>query len=391
MMRRTTLLALVALASPAAASAQSLLNAAGLGFPTEALDARTRALGGVGIGLQGAAILPTDPAAAGGFALPTATITAQPSWVDFGRSDTGEAGRFRGARFPSIAIAYPVARAGIATFSYESVLDQRYEADHPVTVDVGQGPETATDHFVSRGGVAQIRVGFARTLGDRVSVGVSGGRYTGSLTRRLERTFPSDSTGSSVEQYQTGGFWNYSGAFFTGGASVAVGSFAHLAGSVTWSSSLKATPSQDTKGQGGSFDMPLKLRVGGTAVLAPGLILAAGYTRADWSGVDNDLLQGTSAGTTTSYGVGIELARARLLGKNAPLRFGYRTRDLPFVLEEGRPTERVWAGGLGLNLAQTGDFVRAAVDLALEKGDRTDAIISESFWRGTITVRVSGF
>jgi hypothetical protein len=211
------------------------------------------------------------------------------------------------------------------------------------------------------------------------------------LTRRLERTFPSDSTGSSVEQYQTGGFWSYSGAFFTGGASVAVGSFAHLAGSVTWSSSLKATPSQDTKGQGGSFDMPLKLRVGGTAVLAPGLILAAGYTRADWSGVDNDLLQGTSAGTTTSYGVGIELARARLLGKNAPLRFGYRTRDLPFVLEEGRPTERVWAGGLGLNLAQTGDFVRAAVDLALEKGDRTDAIISESFWRGTITVRVSGF
>lgn len=388
---RSLILALLLPAAPAAASAQSLLNAAGLGLPTDPLDARTRALGGVGIGLQGPAILATDPAAAGGFALPTATMTVQPSWVDFGRSDTGEAGRFRGARFPAVAIAYPLWSLGIATFSYESVLDQRYQAQRPVIVDLGAGPDTASDQFVSKGGVGQIRLGFARTLGDRVSVGLSAGRYTGSLTRRLVRTFPDSTSGSPVDTYQTGGFWSYSGAFVTGGVAVAVGSFAHLAGSATWSSSLKATPSADTQGQGASFDMPFQLRVGGTAVLAPGLTLSASFSQADWSGMDKDLLQGTTAGTTTSYGAGIELTRARIFGKNAPLRFGYRKRDLPFVLEAGQPTEKVWAGGLGMHLSQTGEIVRAALDLALEKGDRTDAIISESFWRGTITVRLSGY
>jgi hypothetical protein len=138
--------------------------------------------------------------------------------------------------------------------------------------------------------------------------------------------------------------------------------------------------------------MPFQVRLGATAVLAPGLSLAAGFTSADWSVIDKDLADGPSAGTTNSFGVGIELARASILGKNAPLRFGYHRRDLPFVLDQqGAATEAVWAGGLGLHLSQVGDFVRAAVDLAMERGTRKDNVFSESFWRGTVTVRVSSF
>ena len=51
----------------------------------------------------------------------------------------------------------------------------------------------------------------------------------------------------------------------------------------------------------------------------------------------------------------------------------------------------MWAGGLGLNLSQIGDLVRAGVDLALERGDRADTTVTESFWRATLTVKVSGF
>jgi hypothetical protein len=393
MMRRLlSALASLALLAPASLTAQSLLNAAGLGLPSDPLDARTRALGGVGLGLQGAALLISDPAAAAGFLLPSVMITAQPSWVDIGSTGTGTPGTFRGTRFPSLGLAYPAPKVGVVTLSFESVFDQRYEADRDVTLDLGDGPVAVTDHFTSTGGVSQVRFGVARVVGRRIALGLSAGRYTGSVVRRLVRDFPEDQTAEPVESYQVGGLWTYSGNSVTGGASVSVGSFAQVAGSFTWSSKLDASPSDDTEGAAGSFDLPLQLRVGATAVLAPGLALSAGFTSADWSGIDNDLADGTSVGSTTSYGVGIELARARLLGRSAPLRFGYRKRDLPFVLNAGgNPTETVWAGGLGLTLSQAGDFVRAAVDLSVERGTREDALMSESFWRGTVSVRVSGF
>jgi hypothetical protein len=280
----------------------------------------------------------------------------------------------------------------VVSLSFESVFDQRYEAERPVSIDLGDGAVDATDHFTSTGGVSQVRIGVARVVAQRLALGLSAGRYTGSVVRRLVRDFPDDAQSEPVESYQVGGLWTYSGTTLTGGASVAIGSFAQLAGSVAWSSTLDAEPSDDTDGAAGSFDMPLRLHLGATAVLAPGISLSASLATADWTKIDNDLADGTSVGRADSYGVGFELTRARLLGRNAPLRFGYRKRDLPFVLDDGgTPTESVWAGGVGLHLSQAGNFVRAAVDLSLEKGTREDALISESFWRGTLSVRVSGF
>lgn len=45
-------------------AAQSLFGSSGLGLPLEAVDARARALGNLGLGLSGGALLPGDPAAA---------------------------------------------------------------------------------------------------------------------------------------------------------------------------------------------------------------------------------------------------------------------------------------------------------------------------------------
>ena len=394
MTRRFALVAfLVALAAPASASAQSLLNGAGLGVPTDPLDARTRALGGVGIGLQGSAILGSDPAAAARFLLPTLIITAQPTWVDYTR-ESGDAGTFQGTRFPNMGIAYPLFNAGVVTFSFESFLDQRYQAQRPVMLDLGEGTVEATDRFSSTGGVSQIRLGFAKGVARNVRIGVSAGRYTGSITRRLERLFPAPSDSSSatqVERYQSGGLWTYSGYAFTGGASISLGSIAEATGSFTWSTSLNATPSIDTEGAKRSYGLPLQLRLGATALLAPGLALTAGYTTADWSVVDDDLLEGASTGRANSFGVGLELSRARFFAREMPLRFGYRKSDLPFALGAGSATESVWAGGIGLRLSQIGDLVRAGVDVAVEKGDRVESTLKESFWRATLSVKVSGY
>jgi hypothetical protein len=70
---------------------------------------------------------------------------------------------------------------------------------------------------------------------------------------------------------------------------------------------------------------------------------------------------------------------------------GYRHRDLPFTFQGGAPTETAWTGGLGLALNEVGELVRAGLDLALERGERTSIVINEKFWRASLTLRVAGF
>ena len=90
------------------------------------------------------------------------------------------------------------------------------------------------------------------------------------------------------------------------------------------------------------------------------------------------------------FGLGVELSRARLLGKEAPLRFGFRRTGLPFSFDEGGAIEQVISGGFGLELSRVGDIVLASVDLAIERGRRTGAGLSENFWRATISLLASG-
>lgn len=396
-MRRLTLLALVLLAlAPAEARAQSILSAAGLGVPVDAVDARTLSLGGVGIGLQGDAILSSDPAAAAHLILGTVVMTAMPSWVKYSNSANQETGNFRAARFPLVGVAYPAFGLGVVTFTFESVLDQRYHGSEPATVALSDTLLAVTDSFSSVGGVSQIRLGFARPLGKNVSMGLSVGHYGGSLTRRLVRTFNDTIASGGLSQFQAGGYWDYSGTAVTGGLSADLGNVAHVAGSVTWSSKLKANASSDTKGSSASFDLPLQVRLGATGILAPGLAVNAGLTRADWSSIGSELSTGTASGTTTTWGTGLELSRASILGRRAPLRIGYRHSELPFSLSGGKPVETAWSAGLGLVLreAQTlthASVTQAAVDLAFESGKRTDGSVSETFKRLALTLRLTGY
>lgn len=372
--------------APGRAVAQSVFNAAGMGVPVEALDGRSRALGNLGIGLTGTSLLPTDPAAAGRLPTGTGVIAGQPSWVDYSRS--GATQRVQGTRFPLLAVGYP-AFGGILTIQLGAFLDQNYSAQRSVTVQLVDGPAEATDRFQQEGAVSSLSVGYARALGAS-SAGVSFGRYAGSIDRTLTRTFELGAEGG-VEDFVSGGLWTYSGYSVTGGVAQDLGGIGRVAGSVTWSTALEADASEDTDGADRSFDLPLQYRFGASASLAPGLLVTASATYEDWSGMEDDLQEGENVRDSRAYGAGIELSRARLFGRQVPLRFGYRYKELPFSLEAERATERVFAGGLGITLAEVEGSVLAGVDLAVERGRRSAGPATENFWRGTVSLRVSGF
>ncbi|MGM0668306.1 MAG: hypothetical protein ACQET1_01225, partial [Gemmatimonadota bacterium] len=81
----------------------------------------------------------------------------------------------------------------------------------------------------------------------------------------------------------------------------------------------------------------------------------------------------------------------RLGSRTVPLRLGMRRSTLPFLLDGAEPRESLVSAGLGLNLSQAEAFILAGVDLALERGTREAGSFSEDFYRGTLTVRVSGW
>jgi hypothetical protein len=386
---RTLVLSVMLAGAAAPVSAQSLFNAAGIGLPIEATDARARALGSIGIGLPGASLLPTDPAASARLPIPGALLVAQPTWVDMTRTGTGGHRYFRGSRFPLFAAGYPVF-GGMATLHATSVLDQGYQGERPLIVDLAGTPTPATDVFTQRGSVASLSVGYARVITPTTSVGIAAGRYTGSVASTLVRQF-GDSLGVyQVLPYATSGQWTYSGYHVTVGVSSDVAGLVRVAASATASTELKATATSQTTGADRSFQMPVQLRVGASSELAPGLMMSASAARADWSGVAADL-SGGQAGSATSLGVGLELTQVRLFGRTSPFRVGFRRTGLPYSLEGEGAHEQSFAGGLSLALNETNEIVLASVGLALEKGSRTGGTYREDFWRATVSLRLSGF
>jgi hypothetical protein len=384
------LLGLLLFPSPAL-EGQSLLSTQGLGFPVEPLDGRSMALGGVGLGLSGSSLLPTDPAAASRLLIPTVYVTLQPSWGE--GSLEGEALTTRGTRFPLLGLAYPVRTwSGMVTLTFGSFMDQRWEIRQEKTIDLGGTDTPVTDRFTSDGGVSAVRLGWAQQLGEGLSVGVNVGSHTGSVRRTFARTFDSLSATGEVQPFRDGGKWRLTGLTASAGVNWTPTRLLHLAGSLTWSGNLDADPSDDTEGKEATFHLPVELRLGASSLLTPRLAVNIGVTRADWSDAGQGALDPEAVRETAwTMGGGLEWKGPTLGTRDIPLRIGYRRADLPFGFRGAAATETAFTGGLGLNLTQAEELVLAGLDLAVERGEREAGPLSETFWRGTLTVKVAGW
>lgn len=367
--------------------AQSVFNAAGLGVPSEALDGRSRAMGSMGIGLPGGAFMPTDPAALARLGVATGVFANQPSWVDYS-AEGGPSGSFQGNRFPLMGLAYPVFN-GMASLQVGSFLDQNYTDSRTGTVDLSTETVATNDEFVQDGSVSNLNLGYARRLGTDVSVGLTVGRYAGTMVRTLTRTF-GEEIAADVNSYVESGRWGYSGYHLTAGASATLTDRYHVAASVQIPSDLDAEAQEGTDGADRTFSLPIQYRAGVSATYGP-VLFGASAVLADWSDTEADLTGSVQAGSANGYGLGVEFSRARLWGRDAPLRFGYRRSTLPFSFDADEVTERIYSGGFGLALNRTNDITLASVDLALERGRRWAGGIAENFWRATLSFQAAGF
>ncbi len=383
-------LALLALVAPRPLVAQSLIGSQGLGIPLEALDGRSRAMGSVGIGLFGGAVLPTDPARASGLTVPTISVTIQPSR---GAATIGDQSvPIEGTRFPLLALSYPVRNWGVATLSYGGLLEQNWKAERSLRLVQEQDSIDVADTYESDGSVGAARVGFARALGGGFSVAANLGFHTGTQVRSFSRTIGvvEEDDEVSGDRFRERGRWEMTGATFGLGAMWDFRDFLRISGSLTWSGDLQATPVGQTEGGEARFELPTEFRVGASAMLTPVVAATLGFGRSNWTPSESGA--GAAArGAVTTFGGGMEWSGMGLFGRSLPVRVGYRRAELPFSIDASTPTESGFAAGFGWNLLETEDLIIAAFDFSYERGTRATDSISESFSRYTFSFRASSF
>lgn len=373
-------------AAPTPVSAQSILSsAAGIGAPTQTMDARARMLGGISVGMRGPHWTPTDPAGAARYRLPTISATAEITT----ESGAGEEPTGR-TRFPAFGIAYPYG-SNVITLGFSGVLGQEWESEVLRSISFGDGRTIqAFDRFVARGGISALNLGLARNVGSSVSVGVSGGLLLGSLTHIYTRELSPVDVGPEVELYADRGFWQSDGQTVTASVNWDVSPILRVGGGFTWSGDLNLRPSEDTLGEVVDIPLPLTIRLGAEGTLSPGLSMAASWSRADWSEAAEAVGNANAPGAVTEWGTGLEWGRGSIRGRPMPLAVGYRARDLPFSYLGDAVSERAVTGGIGLHLVDSEDIPLARAFLSLERGTRGTGTLDETFWRTSISFRISG-
>ena len=375
-----------------AASAQSLFASRGLGYLNAPLDGRARGLGGVGTGLPGANLSLVNPAGIAGLQAPAILVAFQP---DFYSSDAGGASNSgTTARFPLIQVAAPFGTRWAASAGYGTYLDQSWSAERQDTLSfTGRAPVTVTDRFVSRGGVARLRLGGAYGVTERIAIGAGLDIFTGELRDTLTRVLNADTAlgGTVFTPSRQGTAWGYRGVGGTVGARWTPVEALNLAAAVSFGGQLRARPTGDSVSKlglsGKEYTLPVTVNAGASGRVSVGALLAVSGEWARWSASDADLAAVGGARDSWSLAGGVEWDGSREGRSSFPVRVGARYSALPFRWQgtgSDFPTEKALTAGLGGRLAGGA----AMIDLAGERGWRggSSAGLDERYWRLTASL-----
>jgi hypothetical protein len=372
---------------PDGVAAQSALASRGLGYPMEAIDARSRALGG-SIGFADPRLSLVNPAALAALPAPTIGFTYQGDSFDpgFTGAEAGATGRF-----PLVQAAFPFRQRIILSAGYGSFLDQHWQAEHRDSITVAGERREVVDRFTSTGGSARLRLGGAYQFGPQFGAGVAVDVFTGavrdSVTRQITGLFPS----IEAAEYRYDGMGLGAGVRWTPHPALAVEA------AVSGGGNLRATPrgavvdDEIAPATEVRYPLPLRANAGASGRIAQTILVVASGRWSGWSTADGALAGG--ARDAMGFGGGVEWDGFGIAGRPVPLRLGARYDQLPFAWQDGAgdagfPTETALTGGLGLRLAGGA----AQLDVGAERGWRGGGApgFDEPYWRLTLSAAILG-
>ena len=201
--------------------------------------------------------------------------------------------------------------------------------------------------------------------------------------------------------FETHTRWNYSAPQASVGFKWDPINDLRIGGSVTWSGTLKAAPSDSGPTLSYEYDMPLRFAVGASGRVARNLFAAVSGTWVSWTSDDYRTpgnIEATAAEQQMEIGAGLEYTELRTGNRVFPLRLGARTAKLPFhLVGEEAPTEWAITGGIGFRLVEDEFGPLAVADVGVERGTREGLSASaapdglkENYWRFTVSLSLFG-
>ena len=387
--------ALVWLVAASPAAGQSLFATRGMGVPVPAVDARARALGGMGIGLLGFHTSLVNPAEIAGLSRRGVSASLQP--LSATSEIEGKSGDVSGARFPGIRILYPFGPRLTTSLGYGGLLEQSWGIEIEHRELVGTDSVNVRDVIQSTGGVAQLSLA-AGWAASWFAIGGAVGMYTGNLDRRVSRTFE-DTT--ALIPFGSRLRWRFKGPFASVGARVDLGGTARLGAALTTGGTLDVD-GLDDGARDDETTLPARIAAGASALLSSQWLVSAG---AEWAGSGNAPEPVFSASdaialrrNTWRVGGGAEYAGIQSARRSYPLRIGGSYAQLPYY-HPGESPATEWSASLGMGFRLAGDAAipLAVADIALERGGRSGLETSlrpggltETFWRFTFTLSLFG-
>jgi hypothetical protein len=171
-----------------------------------------------------------------------------------------------------------------------------------------------------------------------------------------------------------------------------------VGGSVTWTGTLKAKPSEGTTTEY-EYDMPLRFAVGASGRIGRNLMAALSGSLTSWGSGDyrtpgNNTA--TLADKQIDIGGGLEYTELRRGDRIFPIRLGARTSKLPFHLaDEEASSEFAITGGIGLRLVEDDFGPLAVADVGVERISREGlaaelGALKENLWRFTVSISLFG-
>jgi hypothetical protein len=387
-MRRAGLLivaVLLAASAPEAVAQESVFGIRGLGFLGRPVSARSAGMGGGEALFDGSSAV--NPAS-------LASWHSLAGWaVGAGSQRSVDAGTgtvsLTSMRFPLFGFAAPIGRRIVVGVTVSDFLNRNWDVQQTDTVMPRDSAVPVTDRTKSIGGVSDLRFAAAYWLTDRIALGAGFHVLTGSVQTAIERDFPSDPAYRTFVQITETQYRSTAASF---GLFVTPVPRLVLAASARFNGRLRS----DNPGASARVHLPTELS--GGIYLGPlqGITVTSFVSHADWSVASGDLEAAGQAGARDvwSLGIGAQVSSVKLFGHVAPLRAGYRWRQLPFLVPEPNPalptravplSEHAVSLGIGFLLAGG----RANLDAALEGGSRTAGSVSERFT--TMLVGVSVF
>ncbi len=179
-------------AAASTAAAQGALSTEGLGFPPGQVSARAEGSGGSSADFD--ALSAINPAAIGGYGIPSIFLQYSP---EFRRVTAGDASATTTtARFPVFGVIIPVGSSWTAGFGASTFLDRSFETRSQRRDAIGDVLDSVdvTERLRVLGAINDLRLGLAWSRSSKLRVGAAAHLFTGRNRVTLEQLYP-DSVG----------------------------------------------------------------------------------------------------------------------------------------------------------------------------------------------------